>query len=335
MNAWNFLTVETARYCGKQCRPPAQLRWRAPLVALDVDGVLDRRLFGFPSTTAAGIEAISLLHAHEFSVALNTARSVAEVKDYCSAYSLAGGVAEHGSYIWDAVARRGRALVGAEAMCQLAELKAALQRIPGVFLDDRHEHSLRAFTYRDRSSGLMASLMDSMHSSSIGDGALAPLPSATVQHLLADLRLDRLGFEQTSIDTAIFAKEVDKGAGLLALRDWVLGGDAETVAIGDHEADLAMFRVATRSFAPSNIGCATKARLFGCRIARQTHQKGLLAIALAHRDGRRCERCAESEPGWVRSHDLFLQVLQAADRGWAANLLRALVDPAALRIFVR
>jgi hydroxymethylpyrimidine pyrophosphatase-like HAD family hydrolase len=254
MNAWNFLIVETARYCGKRCRPPAQLRWRAPLVALDVDGVLDRRLFGFPSTTAAGIEAISLLHAHEFSVALNTARSVAEVKDYCSAYSLAGGVAEHGSYIWDAVARRGRALVGADAMRQLAELKVALQRIPGVFLDDRHEYSLRAFTYRDKSSSLMASLMGSMRSSSIGDGALAPLPSATVQHLLADLRLDRLGFEHTSIDTAIFAKEVDKGAGLLALRDWVLGGETETVAIGDHEADLAMFRVATRSFAPSNIG---------------------------------------------------------------------------------
>src|SRR5262249_12954107 len=100
------------------------------------------------------------LHAHEFSVALNTARSLADVKDYCGSYSLAGGVAEHGSYIWDAVARRGRALVSPDAMRQLAELKAALERIPGVFLDDRHQYSIRAFTYRNKRTGLIASLMD-------------------------------------------------------------------------------------------------------------------------------------------------------------------------------
>jgi hypothetical protein len=176
-----------------------------------------------------------------------------------------------------------------------------------------------------------------MRSLSIGDGALAPLPSAMVQHLLADLGLDRLRFEHTTIDTAIVASEVDKGSGLLALRDWVLGPDAETIAVGDHEADLAMFRVATRSFAPSNIGCAGQARLLGCRIARQAYQNGLLEIAraLAHPDGRRCERCAECGPRSPRGDDLFAQVLRAADRGWAVNLLRALLDPAALRIFLR
>jgi len=85
LSAWNFLTVHAARLCGSHCRPPHELRWRPPLLALDIDGVLDRRLFGFPCTTAAGMEAITLLNAHGF-VALNTARSVAEVKDYCRAY---------------------------------------------------------------------------------------------------------------------------------------------------------------------------------------------------------------------------------------------------------
>ena len=133
MSAWNFLTVQTARHCGGYCRPPAEPRWRSPLVTLDIDGVLDRRVFGFPSTTAAGIEALSLLSAHELSVAVNTARSVAEVKAYCQAYSLAGGVAEHGSYLWDAVRERGRILISPEAERQLDELKRNLQRIPGVF----------------------------------------------------------------------------------------------------------------------------------------------------------------------------------------------------------
>ena len=63
------------------------------------------------------------------------------------------------------------------------------------------------------------------------------------------LGLDQLSFHHTMIDTTIVAKDLDKGTGLSALRDWVMGPDAETIAIGDSEADLPMFRAATRSFA--------------------------------------------------------------------------------------
>ena len=267
MNAWNFLTVHTARHCGSLCHRRTDLRWRAPLVVLDIDGVLDRRLFGFPCTTAAGIEALSLLSAHEFSVALNTARSASEVKDYCEAYSLAGGVAEYGSYLWDAVHQRERVLISAEAEQQLTELKRNLQRVPGVFLDERHQYSIRAFTYRDKPQGLMYALIGSARAASVGDGAVAPISTHIVHQLLVDLRLDRLAFHHTMIDTTIVAKEADKGTGLAALRDWVLATDVETIAVGDSEPDLAMFRVATRSFAPSNIGCRRQARLYGCKIA--------------------------------------------------------------------
>jgi trehalose-6-phosphatase len=89
------------------------------------------------------------------SVALNTARSAAEVKDYCQAYSLAGGVAEYGSYLWDAVGQRERVLLSAEARRQLEELRHHLQGIPGLFLDNRHQYSIRAFTYRDKPPGLI------------------------------------------------------------------------------------------------------------------------------------------------------------------------------------
>jgi hydroxymethylpyrimidine pyrophosphatase-like HAD family hydrolase len=325
MVAWNFLTVQAARHCGGYCRPLSQPGWRSPLVVLDIDGVLDRRLFGFPSTTAAGIEALSLLRAHELSVAVDTARSVAEVKDYCLAYSLAGGVAEHGSYLWDAVRQRGRVLISPEAARQLDELRKNLQRIPGVFLDDRHQYSVRAFTYRDKPSGLVPTLAKAIRSLSVGDGALAPLPTLLVHHLMTDLRLDLLSFHHTTIDTTVVAKEVDKGSGLLALRDWVLGADAETIAAGDQEPDLAMFRVATRSFAPANIGCARQARLLGCRIARHPYQRGLLEIARAitHTDG---ERRSDGKSASVRGHDLFLDILRAADRKWATNLMGALFD---------
>ena len=62
-----------------------------------------------------------------------------------------------------------------------------------------------------------------------------------MHHLMTALGLDRLSFHHTMIDTTIVAKDLDKGTGLSALRDWVMGPDAETIAIGDSEADLPMF----------------------------------------------------------------------------------------------
>jgi hydroxymethylpyrimidine pyrophosphatase-like HAD family hydrolase len=325
MNAWNFLTVEAARYCGRACAPSGKPQWRAPLVALDIDGVIDERVFGFPCTTAAGIKALSLLRGHGISVALNSARSVAEVQAYCEAYGLSGAVAEHGGYIWDAVNRRGRALLDAETLRQLDELRSALRRIPGVFLDDRHRCSIRAFTYIDKPRGILSALVKSIRSSAIGDGALAPLPALLINHLMTDLGLDRLSFHHTSIDTTVVAKEVDKGSGLVALRDWVLNPEAETIAVGDQEPDLTAFRVATRSFAPANIGCAREARLLGCRIARRSHQQGLLEIARAIVSLHGGQGRGNGElPTRAGRDDVFMEALRAADRGWVTNLVEAL-----------
>jgi hypothetical protein len=161
----------------------------------------------------------------------------------------------------------------------------------------------------------------------VGDGALAPLPSLLISPVMTDLGLDKLCFHHTSIDTTIVAKDVDKGTGLSALRDWVLGADAETIAVGDQEPDLAAFRVATHSFAPANIGCARQARLLGCRIVRHPYQRGLLEIAraLTHPDGRRNEPGATSKMP-PRSPDVFLDILRAADRRWTTNLMDALFD---------
>jgi hydroxymethylpyrimidine pyrophosphatase-like HAD family hydrolase len=337
MSAWNFLTVHTARYCGARCRPPAELRWRAPVVTLDIDGVLDRRLFGFPVTTRAGMEALSLLHGHDFAVVVNTARSVSEVRDYCQAYSLVGGVAEYGSYIWDAVRQRGSVLISPEALCQLDELKQHLRRLPGVFLDDRHEYSIRAFTYRDKASGLLPSLLRSVRSFEIGDGSVAPLPTLVVQHLMSSLKLNLLCFHHTTIDTTITAREINKGTGLMALRDWTLAPAAETIAIGDSEQDLSMFRVATRCFAPADINCAGKARLLGCHIVSRPAQLGLLDIvrSLAHPDRARCDRCAQSEPVKSGDDDLIMEALSAADARWPKHLVRALSDSATFGILLR
>jgi hydroxymethylpyrimidine pyrophosphatase-like HAD family hydrolase len=264
VSAWHFLTVETARHAGGWCKLVAPTQWRGPLVFLDVDGVIDRRVFGFPATSAAGLRALAALNRHDGSVVLNTARSAAEVKAYCDAYALAGGVAEYGAYLWDAVRGRGRVLLDDDTIRQFAQLRDALREIPGVFLDDRHHYSIRAFTYRSKPDGTLAGFLRGLKAADVGDGAVAPLSPILVKQLMHELSLDRLRVHETTIDTTIVARDLDKGTGLRAMRDWVTAEGCETVAVGDSEADLAMFRAATRSFAPANIGCAQRARLLGC-----------------------------------------------------------------------
>ncbi|MBV9198474.1 MAG: HAD family phosphatase [Alphaproteobacteria bacterium] len=332
--AWDFLAVQSARFCGAHCRPSQPAFWQAPLVVLDVDGVIDRRIFGYPCTTAAGMQALSLLARHGCSVALNTARSVCEVRDYCEAYGLAGGVAEGGAYLWDAVAGRGRSLIEHKTMAQLDRLRKELLRIPGVFLDDRHGYSIRAYMIETKPVSSLTRILNSIRSFNVGEGVPVPLPTLVISQLLTSLRLDRLSFYPTTIDTAIVAKGVDKGIGSTALRDWVLEPGAEMIAVGDTKVDLPMFRVATRSYAPAHIHCRREAQLLGCVISRYRYQRGLLDIVRA------IVKCGSQEhlrepANQSDGESLFLSLLRAADRLDAGAVGRALFDRASFRIFMR
>ena len=335
MQAWHFLTVQTAYHCGASCASTSAPTWNSPIIALDIDGVIDRRLFGYPCTSAAGMEALALLSTNGLSVALNSARSTAEIKEYCKAYSLAGGIAENGSYIWDAVHQRGKTLVSLETAQQLSLLRKHLSTIPGVFLDERHQYSVRAFTYKEKPLGLINSLIGSVRASPIGDGGIGPISTHVVHQLLVDLNLDRLTFRHSPLDTAIFAKETDKGAGLIALRDWVLSEKTETIAIGDSDADLPMFRVATRGFAPANIGCKRQAKLLGCHIAAHRDQRGLLDIVHKILQSERPSRAHNDAISPRCADNLFFSILCAADGGGPAHLLRAMAHSKAYKFFVR
>ena len=208
VQAWNFLVIHTTRFCGRFVRPPKTVGWHAPLVMLDIDGVLDDRIFGFPSTTASGIQAVALLHDHDFAVAVNTARSIREVQEYCQAYGFLGGVAEYGSALWDAVAKREFVLVSPESLNELEKVKIALREIPGIFLNDSYRYSIRAYSFEDNRT--------------------VPVPTLTIRTLLARLGVRRLKFHQTFSDTAVFAKDLDKGTGLQSLLTWVGMPEQET-----------------------------------------------------------------------------------------------------------
>ena len=317
VDAWNFLTLHTMRLCAGLCPGPAIPRWHSPLVVMDIDGVLDKQIFGFPSTTAAGIHALSLLHAHDMAVAVNTARTVFEVKEFCNAYGFVGGVAEYGSVVWDAVSGQEQVLVSIESLRQLESVRNALQQIPGVFLNGGYQHSIRAYTFER--------------------GVTVPLPTTVIRNLMANLEVDRLHFHQTYTDTAVLAKDVDKGKGLLALLDLSGQNGLETWAIGDSEPDLAMFRVATQCFAPSQISCRPVARMLGCHITRHAYQRGLLSAvrSMIHPNGGRCGRCGPDEQSWHKSQNLFLKLLDACDQKPLSLLLRAVLDPASIKTFMK
>jgi HAD superfamily hydrolase (TIGR01484 family) len=318
LQAWQFLTLQTARHCGRQCVRPQSRRWQSPLVVLDVDGVLDRNVFSaFPSITGAGMQAVSLLHSHGLAVTLDSARSLYEVKQYCEAYGFVGGVAEYGSSIWDAVNQQERVLVSPEALSQLDTLRSALRKIPGVFLNDTYQHSIRAFSY--------------------GRERTAALPTLMISGIIGEMKLDRLRFHQTEIDTAVLAHDINKGTGLKALVNHANLPNAETIAVGDSEPDLDMFGVATRSYAPSQIGCADKAAKLGCKISSKPYQMGLLEIArsIVHPDGKRCARCEAVDGGDRKQADLFMELLQVADRKRIPLLIEAVLDPMAVRAFVK
>ncbi len=313
--AWNFLVRQTVRECGKLGPVTSNVSWQSPLVVLDIDGVLDRMAFGFPSTTAAGIKALSLFSSHGFTVALNTARTLDEVQEYCAAYGLAGGVAEYGSIVWDHVNNRQMNLVDSESMRQIGEAQRALRGIPGVFLNKDYQCSLRAFTYKN--------------------GRTMPLPPSMAQDLLAKLKLNRLQVHHTGLDTTITARESDKGKGLLALLSLAGIDSIQVNAVGDSEPDLAMFRVAGRSFAPGNVSCRREAQLLGCHIASCVYQPGLLEIArrIVHPDGGACSQCQAVDSSWRKDTRLFPSLLKAADEKPLSLLFRYFLDPSLLKVF--
>jgi HAD superfamily hydrolase (TIGR01484 family) len=317
IEASQFLTIQTTRFCAALCNRPSRPSWSEPLVVLDVDGVLDKQIFGFPSTSAAGIAAVSLLASHGIAVALNTARSVSEMKEYCKAYGFIGGVAEYGGFAWDAVSGREEVLVSADSLNQMRRLEEALRTIPGVFLNEDYRLIVRAHMY--------------------ARGTTIPLPEGLIKGLMAKLKLEGLRLHQTYTDSTVTAAEVDKGSGLKSLLSLAGHSGLETVAVGDSEPDLSMFRAASRSFAPAHIGCAQPARLLGCRIASRPYQSGLLEIvrSLVHTNGGTCANCHLPQPVLHPADKLFVGLLAIADRRPLELLGRSLFDLKAVRTFLK
>src|SRR5262245_2319576 len=239
----------------------AQPSWSKQLLFLELDGVFDSDALGFPHTTPSGLAALRVLRDHDVSIVLNTSRSVLDVRDYCRAYGLAGGLGEFGSVFVDAVAGRDLALIDAEGGAELARCREAIRAHTDVCCDPSYRHSIRAYRYRD--------------------GKTVGLASSEVTEILAEARSEHLVPILRSDDTLIVQEGRSKDTGIGAVRRYLGCLDEPAAAIGTSDDDVAALSAVERGYAPANCAPSVRklARRGRCRVMRERFQRGLLEAA--------------------------------------------------------
>ena len=235
-----------------------------PLCAIDLDGVLECGPLGYPVTSPTGVLALRALIAHGYRAVLATGRSLPEVRERCTVFGLAGGVAEYGSALVcdgeaeDLLPPDGRALLDA--------IREELAGRPDVDLDTRYRYTVRA---RARGGGPLPGEL-------IAGLATAAQPGVRMVH----------GQGQTDFVWA----GADKGSGLRALAAR-LAAPGCALAVGDSASDLPLFECAGLARAPRNARLGADGS--GIRRTRHAYQAGLVdacSALLGHRPGE-CPAC--------------------------------------------
>jgi hydroxymethylpyrimidine pyrophosphatase-like HAD family hydrolase len=269
---------------------------------MDLDGVFDQPLLGFPHSTHKGLRSLALLQETGYSIVPNTGRSIENVRNYCHAYELPGGIAEFGSVFVDAVSKRELPLINDEGAKQLAECKEALKGITGIFLDPAYHYSIRAYRYSGRRT--------------------AGLSDSEIEALLDDPRFDQLSCISRAADTYIVQRHINKGAAVKFVRNYLGCSTTPAAAIGESTRDIPMLTAVEHAYAPANCNSAVRAlaRDHRCRVMGRRFQSGLLE-AVEHRVGKRS--VARTKEG-LNPRSMMRMFLRAADRPFALQLVAAL-----------
>ncbi|MGZ4608581.1 MAG: HAD family hydrolase, partial [Blastococcus sp.] len=264
-----------------------------PIVALDVDGVLETDLLGFRAPSPTSVLCLRALHAHGYRTVLATGRSLDDVVAMSEVFGLAGGTAEYGSVVYDHRAASVTPLVTDGELAELGRLRESLRLRAGVRVDDRHRFSVRASNVDDRQR-------------------LGALPWAALPEGLRAIA----GDEQTDVVTA----RLDKADGVRALVER-LGGEPPVLAVGDTASDVGLLGCARTSVVPRHADGRAKAA--ATRVARHAYQGGLADAVgglIGHRPGN-CPRCAA--PDMTIETRTMLQLLRVPEGSRLQALLRA------------
>jgi hydroxymethylpyrimidine pyrophosphatase-like HAD family hydrolase len=291
-----------------------------PLVALDIDGVLETDVLGFPTLTRAGGTALRALIAHGYRPVPVTGRGVTEVRDRCRSYGLTAGVAEYGSAVYVQDGARAFSLVDDRHAAALRRLRAVLLERDGVRLDPAHRHSVRAYRLRRGSPAPLTATEAAECAAAAGGGR-------TIHVIHGDGQTD------------FIAAGIDKGRGLWSLRDALDGagrGPADSgrriaLAVGDTVTDRPMLVLAERSAAPAH--AAAETLVPGTTRVPRAYQAGL-ALAVAQLLGHAPGGCARCRPAPATPERRLLLDLFSISEGGRRGLPRGAMTAAggALRL---
>ncbi|MEE2031635.1 HAD hydrolase family protein [Rhodococcus chondri] len=235
-----------------------------PLCAIDLDGVLETGLLGYPCTTPAGAVSLRALTAHGFRPIPVTGRCLDDVIERCRSFDLDGAVAEYGAVVYEAHTHRWTDLRASEAVAALAWVRALLAEHDNVEVDGRYRFIVRARSRRGP----------------VSDDVAATVVTATRGAVRA---------VHGEGQTDFVPREIDKGTGLQQLIQRI--GGSVALAVGDSIEDLSVLERAALRRAPRNAGDAVRSA--GITVTRHSYQAGLAdacADLLGHRPGA-CRRC--------------------------------------------
>jgi hypothetical protein len=265
-----------------------------PLWGIDVDGVLELDVAGFPALTPGSAAALRALTVHGHRPLLVTGRGIADVVERCASYRLAGGVAEYGAAVHVAAGEITDGLIDTTAAATVDRVRAALADAEGVCVDAGARHAVRAYAVD-------------------GDGRRRRPPDAAVAAALGAAGAHGVRVVRGDGQTDLVPEGVDKGTGVRALLAR-LGADPTGprplhAAVGDTAADAPLLRLAIRPYAPAHADRRLRPL---ARTTRGAYAAGLaeaVGEVLGHAPGT-CAACRVADGGDARRSLLALLALR-------------------------
>jgi hydroxymethylpyrimidine pyrophosphatase-like HAD family hydrolase len=282
-----------------------------PLCAVDIDGVLESNILGFPSLTPASARSLRALNQHGNRVMLVTGRSIEELKERCAAYRLNGGVAEYGAVLFDQASGQVKELLTDEEQSILNKVRGRLSNKREIYLDNDYRYAIRAYR------------LDA-------DGKRTHVDNESVEEILLETdSTEQVYAIQGISQTDFMVKRIDKGYGI---GEWLVNFDGSTqrpgehhkgwkplaLAVGDSATDLPMLNLAELAYAPANASWEVKQSEIP--ITSGSYQRGLeqaVAKYIRHHPGS-CPACAlEAFP----DQTAFIQDIFAAQENGTIGML--------------
>jgi hypothetical protein len=153
INDQEYMSTLYLEYLSSFIRQPRRRTAQKEYVLMDIDQMINKDLWEFPTITMGGIRSISSLHQQGIPFVLKSSRSFDEVKAYCTYLLADGGVAEHGSVLWLRETQQEIVLIDTETREQLMLARQLLKELPDLHIHPRYRYLVKTIYFKDTTAG--------------------------------------------------------------------------------------------------------------------------------------------------------------------------------------